>query len=128
MTITNVSRGSARALPRPLRTAQAAIHLPEVQEMLRKLSEYKLGVFMPHMHDEVTGDFRPLPDEVTQVEAGLQVSFQPTRAIETEPDRFLPVGWYWRASANTVLACEMIRDERPGKASHYDKHKMGTGT
>ena len=128
MTITNVSRGSARALPRPLRTAQAAIHLPEVQEMLRKLSEYKLGVFMPHMHDEVTGDFRPLPDEVTQVEAGLQVSFQSTQAIENEPDHFLPVGWFWRSSAATVLACEMIRNERPGDGPNYDKHKMGTRT
>lgn len=97
MTITNVTRGSARALPLPLRTAQAAIHLPEVQEMLRKLSEYKLGVFMPHMHDDVTGNFQPLPDEVTQVEAGLQVSFQPTHAIENESERFLPVACCWRA-------------------------------
>jgi hypothetical protein len=127
MTITNVSRGSARALPLPLRTAQAAIHLPEVQEMLRKLSEYKLGVFMPHMHDELTGDFQPLPDQVTQVEAGLHVSFQSTQAIENEPDRFLPVGWFWRASATTVQACEMIHDELPGETPHYDKHKMGTG-
>ena len=128
MTITNVSRGNARALPLPLRTAQAAIRLPEVQEMLRKLSEYQLGVFMPHMHDEVTGAFQPLPDEITQVEAGLQVSFQSTQAIENEPDRFLPVGWVWRAGATTVMACEMIRDQRPGEAPHYDKHKMGTGT
>jgi hypothetical protein len=128
MTISNVSRGSARALPLPLRTAQAAIHLPEVREMLRKLSEYKLGVFMPHMHDEMTGDFRLLRDEVTQVEAGLQVSFQAAQAIENEPDRFLPVGWFWRASATTMLACEMIHDQHPGETPHYDKHKMTTGT
>ena len=51
MTIANVSQGSARGLPQALRTAQEAIHLPEVQEMLRRLSEYKLGIFMPHIHE-----------------------------------------------------------------------------
>lgn len=49
MTIANVSQGSARGLPQALKTAQEAIHLPEIQEMLRRLSEYKLGIFMPHM-------------------------------------------------------------------------------
>jgi len=52
MTIANVSQGSARGLPQALRTAQEAIHLPEVQEILRRLSEYKLGIFKPHMHDD----------------------------------------------------------------------------
>ena len=126
MTISNVSRGSARALPLALRTAQEAIHLPEVQEILRKLSEYKLGIFMPHMHDEMTGDFQPLPDEVTQVEAGLQVSFQSTQSIESEPDRFLPVGWFWRANATLAQVCEMIYDQQSDDMPHYDKHKMGT--
>jgi len=46
MTMANVSQGSARGLPQALRTAQEAI-LPEVQEMLRRQSEYKLGIFMP---------------------------------------------------------------------------------
>ena len=74
MTITNVSQGNASGLPQALRTAQEAIHLPEVQEMLRRLSEYRLGIFMPHMHDEETGEFQPLPDDVMQVESGLEVS------------------------------------------------------
>ena len=76
MTIVNVSQRRDSGLPQALRTAQEAIHLPEVQEMLRRLSEYKLGVFMPHMHDEHTGEFQALPDEVMQVESGLKVSFQ----------------------------------------------------
>ena len=70
MTIANVSQGSTCGLPQALRTAQEAIHLPEVQEMLRRLSEYKLGIYMPHVHDEQTGEFPPLPDEVIQVESG----------------------------------------------------------
>ena len=125
MTIANVSQGSTSGLPQALRTAQAAMHFPEVQEMLRKLSEYKLGIFMPHMHDEETGEFQPLPAEVMQVESGLVVSFQPTEEIANQTDRFLPVGWLWRAGASTPLAvCEMVSEERPGDTARYVKHKM----
>ncbi len=125
MTIANVSQGGACGLPQALRTAQEAIHLPEVQAMLRRLSEYKLGIFMPHMHDEQTGEFQPLPDEVMQVESGLEVSFQPMEEIANQPDRFLPVGWFWRAGVSTPLAvCEMVWEERPGDTERYGKHKM----
>ena len=57
MTAANVSQASAYGMPPGLRKAQAAIHLPEVQAMLRRLSEYELGIFMPHQHDERTGEF-----------------------------------------------------------------------
>jgi hypothetical protein len=125
MTIANVSQGSASGLPQALRTAQDAIHLPEVQDMLRRLSEYKLGIFMPHMHDEHTGEFRPLPEEVTQVESGLEVSFQPADEIASQADRFLPVGWFWRAGAPTpVAACEMVWEEGQGEVGRAGKHKM----
>ena len=125
MTIANVSLESACGLPQALRVAQEAIHLPEVQEMLRRLSEYKLGIFMPHMHDGKTGEFQPLPDEVMQVESGLEVSFQPTGEIASQADRFLPVGWFWRAGAPTPSAvCEMVGEERSGETERYVKHKM----
>jgi hypothetical protein len=121
MTTTNVSQGNAGGLPQALSTAQQAIHLPEVQEMLRRLSEYSLGIFMPHMHDERTGEFQPLPAEVVQVESGLEVSFKPTTDIANQTGRFLPVGWYWRAGASTTAAaCEMVREESTGD---YTKHK-----
>lgn len=125
MTTANVSRGSAFGLPQALRTAQEAIHLPEVQEMLRRLSEYKLGIFMPHVHDDKTGEFQPLPDEVVQVESGLEVFFQPTKDVANQADRFLPVGRFWRAGAPTPSAvCEMVREERSGETERYVKHKM----
>ena len=111
--------------PQALRTAQEAIHLPEVQEMLRRLSEYKLGIFMPHMHDEQTGEFQVLPDEVMQVESGLDVSFKPTQEIASQTDHFLPVGWFWRAGASTAVAvCEMDLEGRTGDRGSYVKHKM----
>ena len=125
MMTANVSQVSVRGLPQALRTAQAAIHLPEVQEMLRRLAEYKLGIFMPHMHDEQTGEFQPLANDVTQVESGLVVSFQPTKEIAIQGDRFLPVGWLWRGGASAPAAvCEMVSEVRLGESQRYVKHKM----
>ena len=125
MTIANVLKASPLGLPQALRTAQEAIHFPEVQDMLRRLSEYKLGIFMPHMHDGKTGEFQPLPNEVTQVESGLAVSFQSTEKIADQSDRFLPVGWIWRAGASTPSSvCEMICEEGQGDKERYTKHKM----
>ncbi len=124
MTITNVSQGNASGLPPALRTAQEAIHLPEVQEMLRRLSEYRLGIFMPHMHDEETGEFQPLSDDVMQVESGLEVSFHPAKDITNQTDRFLPVGWVWRAGAATSsAACEMVHEGAPNETMRTGKHK-----
>ena len=128
MTIASVSQGGAIALPQALKTAQEAIHLQEVQDLLRRLSEYNLGIFMPHIHDGRTGEFQPLPGDVTQVESGLAVSFQPTTEILNQSDRFLPVGWLWRAGASTpVAACEMVCDETQGDAMRQAKHKMSKG-
>jgi hypothetical protein len=126
MMTTNVSQQSAFGLPQGLRAAQEAIHLPEVQEMLRKLSEFKLGIFMPHMHDEHTGAFNLLPDDVTQVESGLEVSFQSSEQIASQTaGRFLPVGWFWRAGAATASAvCEMEEDNGPPNTDSIGKHTM----
>ena len=129
MTIANVSQRNARALPPALRTAQQAIHLPEVQAMLRRLSEYQLGIFMPHRHDAQTGDFQPLPDDITQVESGLEVSFQLTEELAQQSDRFLPVGWFWRAAkVAPVAVCEMVREEMAGDTEISGKHKMLRGS
>ena len=99
--------------------------LPDVQEMLRRLSGYQLGIFMPHMHDAETGDFQPLPDDLIQVESGLEVSFRSSQEIQAQGARFLPVGWVWRAGAPTpVAACEMDEQDKPAGAGRYVKHKM----
>ncbi len=125
MTIATISQASAIDLPDALRRCQEAIHFPEVQEMLRRLSEYQLGIFMPHMHDEKTGEFKVLPDDVMQVESGLEVTFKRTEEIASRADRFLPVGWIWRAGASTCAsACEMVWDEGQGDTKREVKHKM----
>ena len=94
--------------------------------MLRRLSAFQLGIFMPHQHDEATGDFMPLPTDVMQVESGLAVSFQRLDEIANQTASFLPVGWLWRAGAPTVAAvCEMAQPEGPeDEAQQAVKHKM----
>ncbi len=125
MTIATVSRGNAFGLPPALRAAQEAIHLPEVQEMLRRLSAHGLGIFMPHMHDEEDGDFQPLPHHVMQIESGLEVSFQFSAGIASQTERFLPVGWFWRAGGPTPLAaCEMAQNDLPSDGELAVKYKM----
>ena len=125
MTVANVSQINSYDLPQALRAAQDAMHLPEVQEMLERLSKYKLGIYMPHMHDEKTGGFQPLADDVMQVESGLQVSFKPTEEIANQRDRFLPVAWRWRAGATSVsAACEMVWVQSPDETERRGKHKM----
>ena len=125
MTIANASQVSAFGLPPALRIAQEAISLPEVQEMLRRLSKFKLGIFMPHMHDEQTGEFRPLQDDVTQVESSLQVSFHRAKQISDQTSRFLPVGWCWRDGvAEATSVCEMDEEEGTSNAEPNVKHKM----
>ncbi len=127
MTIANISQGNASGLPQALRVAQEAIHLPEVQEMLRRLSEYRLGIFMPHMHDEQNGEFQPLAEQLVQVESGLEVSFRPTAEIAEHADRFLPVAWVWRDGAQVPsAACEMVQTGGPGDEEERVKHKMAT--
>ena len=125
MTTTSLSQTSRLGMPPALRRAQAAIHLPEVQAMLQRLSEFDLGIFMPHQHDERTGDFQPLPDNVMQVEAGCQLSFQNTQEIVNQAGRFLPVAWRWRAGASVPASvCEMVVPEELDDPERPVKHKM----
>ncbi len=126
MTTANASQRNAPGLPPALRTAQAAVHLSEVQEMLRRLAAHGLGICMPHMHDENTGEFQALPDQLMQVEAGLAVSFQPTAEIAKHAGRFLPVAWVWREGMSMPSAvCEMVQDDdAPGDDEPSVKHKM----
>lgn len=125
MTTANFSEASTLGMPPALRRAQAAIHLPEVQAMLQRLSDFDFGIFMPHQHDERTGDCQPLRDDVMQAEAGCQVSFQNAREIVNDVDRFLPVAWRWRAGAAVPASvCAMVVPEKQDDPERPVKHKM----
>ena len=124
MMTSHFSEATARGLPPRIRAAQAAIHFPEVQDMLRRLSEYDLGICMPHMHDELTGNFAPLPNGFMQVESGWKVSCEPAGDVAERAEPFMPVGWAWRGGESVpVAACVMIGT---GDTNDPDdvKHKM----
>ena len=83
---------------------------PRVQELIRELSTYGLGVCIPHMHDEQTGEFVPLPDDKVQSESHLRVSFV-DRASLTEND--VPVAWKWNDQLQVVQTCKVCRPDGP---------------
>ncbi|MFZ0317562.1 MAG: hypothetical protein WAL56_00425 [Candidatus Sulfotelmatobacter sp.] len=119
----SITEKQAASLPEELRTAQEAIQLPEVQEMMRKLAVYNLGVFMPHMHDDA-GRFQPSSEKFVQVEKGMRVSFAPTEEIVNDEARYLPVGWVWNENLPTPMAmCKMacVKDN-PDDTMHYSQH------
>lgn len=95
--------------------AAEAVYKPEVQEMLQKLAEHGLGVFIPHMHTE-DGGFVPLPRGVIQFESELVVSFVP----ETDPvvkDGTM-IGWVWdKDQAKVVATCGCRKVHFPGNCS-----------
>lgn len=120
-----VSQATTRDLPPRIRAAQAAIHDPQVQDMLRRLSQYDLGICLPHMHDTLTGDFAPLPTGVMQLESGLKVSFASSGDVATRAETFMPVGWAWRDGRSVpVAACEMVSAANTGGPDEDVKHKM----
>jgi hypothetical protein len=95
MSAANISRNPVGQLPKELQIAQSAIELPEVKEMLKKLSQHNLGIYMPHMHDEESGAFKPLPPGITQVEDGLEVSFRPlNECVDQGGNSYIPTGWF----------------------------------
>lgn len=98
--------------------AHTAIADPEVQEMMKKLSKFGLGIFMLHMHDPVTDDYAPLPRGMVSVEKDLQVSFYPSSSKEVAESR--AVGWAWDNTAQTVMACTVCYEYRGihGKSNH----------
>lgn len=126
MTLATLSRSRPSGLPPTLSAAQSAMELPELQDMLRRLSAFGLGIFMPHQHDPATGEFLPLQGDVLQVESGHAVSFQRLDEIAGRAASFLPVGWLWRAGAPTVAAaCEMADAAGPDDETEPPvKHKM----
>lgn len=125
MTTTDLSKAITLGMPPAMRRAQAAIRLPEVQAMLQRLSEFDLGIFIPHQHDGRTGDFQSLPHGVIQVEVGCSVSFHNAAEIVNQADRFLPVAWRWQAGAPMPASeCEMVFDQGPSGNERPVKHKM----
>jgi hypothetical protein len=98
--------------------AQRAIQEPEVQDMLKRLSAYGLGIYLPHMHTD-TVDFAPLPRGMVQVENNLEVSFQ--SRSEARGDA---VGWVWDNQAQVAATCQVcVKDTDGGHKKASTDHK-----
>gem|GEM_PF-1409449 len=64
------------------------------------------------MHDQKTGEFQPLSDQLVQIEAGFAGCYLPSAEIAKQIDRFLPVAWVWRDGMSIASAvCEMASDD-----------------
>lgn len=114
---------ATRVLPKDLCLAQDAINRPEVQEMLKKLAQFNLGIYMPHRHAPGSGAFEVLPEGISQVEAGLRVTFEPTEEVAKAGENLIAVGWVWAEGGKTPLSyCRSYCRTRPGDTGHYDEH------
>lgn len=70
-----------------------AIDLPEVQDLIRKLGQYNLGVCIPHMH-RLEQDFSVLPSDTVQIEENCKVRWM-LRSELSETQESVPVAWRW---------------------------------
>lgn len=84
-----------------LRVAQEAINNKEVQEAAQTLAKYNLGIFVPHLHDEQTGEILPLPAAVISCERDLKITFLPSADVDTGMES---VAWRWNGREIEVCA------------------------
>lgn len=87
---TQIDDKTLNNLPESLQIAQKAIETGEVQEIIKQLAKYNLGVCMPHMHTENKG-FVDLPKDMIQVERKLVTSF--VHSSEVDDQTMIPVVW-----------------------------------
>lgn len=75
-----------------IKAAQEAVNDEEVQQAARTLAKYGLGICIPHMHDEKTGELLPLPTGMISCEQDLKVSFKDIAHLDRG---MVPVAWRW---------------------------------
>jgi len=89
-----------------IKSAIESINEPEVQDILKQLAKYGLGIMVPHIHVDEGSGFAPLPRGMIQVESDLQVSFRNSDELN---DHGIPVGWRWgKVGAEVVMGCTTL--------------------
>jgi hypothetical protein len=86
-----------------------SINTHEVAEMVKRLSQYELGVFVPHMRTD-SGDFAPLPDRTVQLERHLGLSY----CDESMAAGSTAVGWLWNREARAAATCSVCVPDDDG--------------
>jgi hypothetical protein len=88
-----IDEASANSLPEFIKIAHAAIeHNTEVQEIVRRLADFGLGVTVPHVHS-IEAEFAPMPHDIVQVETNMVVSFAKRSGFLATS--YVPVAWRW---------------------------------
>lgn len=101
--------------------ARDAMNLPEVQEILGRLADFNLGIYMPHMHLPDL-NFAPLPPGCVQIEQGLRVRWASREEAAALPNA-IQVAWRWTDNGVTSSAdCTATCSENPDQESHYHDH------
>jgi hypothetical protein len=95
MSVTIEARPETEMLSDRMKIAQQAVSLPEIQEISKTLAKFNLGIFMPHMHDDETGQFIDLPDDMMSLESGLKTTFETEAEMRASGQQFVDVGWQW---------------------------------
>ena len=103
--------GSPDSLHSEVRRAADALNRPEVQDLVKKLSDYGLAVAVPHMHGE-NGKLVPLPMDRVAYEDDLRVTFPHRNDSILEAAE--PVMWGWDQTTQTVTPLAHCR----GKFHH----------
>ena len=91
-------------LPNELQVAQNAIETQEVQDIIKALAKYNLGVCMPHLHNARVG-FDVLPNDIISVEENLITSFVSRSEAEADTHR-LPTAWRCSGQVNLATVLE----------------------
>ena len=112
---------STTSIAPEIQRAREAIDLPEVREMLKRLAEFNLGVYIPHMHRPDL-DFAALPADTVQVEQGGRVRWISRAELYLLPNS-VQVAWRWvdngvTCGAECIQTCSWNAD----KGSHYKDH------
>ena len=100
-----------RSMHPDIQRALDSVMRPEVQDLIRRVSEYGLAVALPHMHGE-GGDLRPLPAVKVIHESELRISFLDRDAPTVES--VVPTMWRWDQELEGVRVCADCGD--PGGA------------
>lgn len=107
-------------LPETLIAARNSITNPEVQEMMKRLSDFGLGIYMPHMHSEDAA-FIPLPNDFIQTEEAGKISFQ--HRDKMKDGRYSEVAWRWQDDGVTAGAVCTSNCYSGSSPAHGDYHK-----
>ena len=84
-----------------LQDSVRAVNTPEVQEILRQLGKFGLGVALPHMH--TNEGMVPLPEDMMASEDNLKVTFR--KRDEKTNNNSLPVMWRRGEDISSVAYC-----------------------